>query len=305
MGPRKAKPATIARNVSAAEALSANLVRAAEDIAWNGACALTGSDPEAVHQLRVALRRLRAILSLYKKLLPQRERAILRDLARAVNAPLGRARDMDVLAGEMLAPAMSAMPDDGDLAALKKAAEAERAARWDAAREALRGPEFAQLVAAAERTAAAVPARDAEAAAILADRASAFAAGVLRRRHKKLRRAGRRLRGMGADERHALRIAAKKQRYGAELFASLFPGARAARYARALARVQSALGTDNDATVAPRELESLRARMQPVAFARGAALVLGFHAALAGAREKRTCRAWKKFKSTKTFWRGT
>ena len=63
MGPRKAKPATIARNASAAAALSANLVRGAEDIAWNGACALTGSDPEAVHQLRIALRRLRAILS--------------------------------------------------------------------------------------------------------------------------------------------------------------------------------------------------------------------------------------------------
>src|SRR3972149_3576915 len=75
MGPRKAKPATIARNASAAAALSANLVRGAEDLAWNGACALTGSGPRAGHHLRLELRRLRAILSLYKKLLPQRDRA--------------------------------------------------------------------------------------------------------------------------------------------------------------------------------------------------------------------------------------
>ncbi|HLF58123.1 MAG TPA: CHAD domain-containing protein [Alphaproteobacteria bacterium] len=301
VGPRKAKPARLSRRASAAQALSANLARSADDIAWNGACALAGNDPEAVHQLRIALRRLRAILSLYKKLLAPRERDQLRDLVRAVNAPLGRARDIDVFADEVLGPALSAMPEDRDLAALAAAAEAERAGRREEARDAIRSDRFTRLIGAAELLAAAPP-RDGDAAAVLAKPASSFARKTLRRRHKKLCQAGHHLRHMLAAERHQLRIAVKKQRYAAELFAPLFAGSRPGKYAKALSRVQSALGANNDAAVAPAQLECLRPRAEGGAFARGSALVLGFHAGQAEARERRLRLAWKKFKSAKTFW---
>jgi len=303
LGPRKSRPARLVRDVSAREALSANLARAADDIAWNGACTLAGDDPEAVHQLRVALRRLRAVLSLYRKLLPKRARAELRDLVRAVNAPLGRARDMDVFADDVLAPAVRAIGADPGLEALAEATARERARRREAARDAVRSEDFTRLLKSVGALAHAHP-RGAGARAILAAPARRLAREVLRRRHKRLRRTGRHLRRMGPAERHVLRIAVKKQRYAAELFAPLFAGSVTARvYAKALARVQGALGAINDAAVAPAQLKALGADPGPGALARGAELVLGFHVEQADARERRLRRAWKRFQSAKTFWK--
>ena len=62
-----------------------------------------GEDPEELHDMRVATRRLRAALKLYKKVLPRRAENYERDLRYFANA-LGEVRDLDVhlerLAGE-------------------------------------------------------------------------------------------------------------------------------------------------------------------------------------------------------------
>jgi CHAD domain-containing protein len=62
-----------------------------------------GEDPEELHDMRVATRRLRAALKLYKKVLPRRAENYERDLRYFANV-LGEVRDLDVhlerLAGE-------------------------------------------------------------------------------------------------------------------------------------------------------------------------------------------------------------
>jgi CHAD domain-containing protein len=304
-GPRKSRPERVRRDASAAEAFSANLARATDDIVWNGACALEGSDPEAIHQLRVATRRLRAVLSIYRKLLAEDARNALRDSVRTVSDPLGAARDADVFVGEILAPVLEQMPDDADLAALAEAAENERKARWDAARETIRSEAFGRLIETAHALASAPKPRSVEAGLALAAPAHKFAERWLRKRHGRLREAGRHLRRMDAPARHRLRIEAKKQRYAAELLGPLFRDRKsAATYAKALSRVQSALGAINDASAAARFLEGLRAKDGREELARGAAAVLGFHAGRSAAREEGLREAWKNFKSAKRFWKG-
>lgn len=305
-GPRKSKPAKLPHRASASAAICENLARAADDIAWNGACVLAGSDPEAVHQIRVALRRLRAVLSLYRELLPEKMHDHLRDLARVVNGPLGAARNADVFCDDVLAAASRAMPEDPDLAALAAAAERERETRWAKAREMLRSEFFAGLIAAADSMAREPSSRGREEDAVLSSSAWRFAAKSLKRRHKRLRDRGRHLRHMSAAERHKLRIAAKKQRYAAELFAPLFKKSRGRKYAGALARVQSALGEMNDIAGMPAQLQALLAKAGgDAALARAAGLVLGYYQAGAAAREERLRDAWKRFKAAKKFWRSS
>lgn len=77
-----------------------------------------------------------------------------------------------------------------------------------------------------------------------------FAAALLHRRIRKLRKNGRRLDALSARQRHKVRIGAKKLRYAIDFFESLFPrkGERKqlARLSRHLKRVQDALGSLND-----------------------------------------------------------
>ncbi len=51
-------------------------------------------------------------------------------------------------------------------------------------------------------------------------------------------------------QRHALRIAIKRQRYAAEFFLPLLGGRRQARYLAALQAIQDSMGRNNDARVA-------------------------------------------------------
>ena len=51
------------------------------------------------------------------------------------------------------------------------------------------------------------------------------------------------------EERHRVRIAAKKARYAMEFFQGLYPGGRAKRSVQRLSALQDALGWLNDAAV--------------------------------------------------------
>lgn len=77
-----------------------------------------------------------------------------------------------------------------------------------------------------------------------------FAAGLLRRRVKKVRKQARYLDRMPPQERHKLRISAKKIRYGLDFFESLFQSRREqkqlAGLSKHLKKIQNALGSLND-----------------------------------------------------------
>ena len=96
-----------------------------------------------------------------------------------------------------------------------------------------------------------------------------FAARTLRKRHKRLLRDATDLAALGIEERHRVRIDAKRLRYGTDALASLFKSRRVDDYREALAALQDALGQANDAATAA----GLVGRIDPptpfAAFARG------------------------------------
>lgn len=247
----KAGPVAVDRDGDAATAFSAVAAACLRQFRLNEARLLDGDQAAApLHQARVALRRLRTALSLFRPLLAGDPRlgrfaAELRELA----GLLGRVRDVDVLLA------------GGDEALRPRLAEA-RAARFAAVRARLEASatrrlmlDLAEWLAVGEWR---VRPADPEAAR---EEAVPFAAALLDRRRRRLKRRGRGLAGLDDEARHRVRIEAKKLRYAAEFFGGLWTGKkarrRAAAFADAIEALQDELGRLNDLAHAPAVLAEL------------------------------------------------
>lgn len=235
---------------------------------------IASGDPEAVHQTRVAVRRLRAAFSLFGKALDDDVAPFLRAALKAVANGLAPARDLHVLIEQVASHKPEGNPEWQEL-------EDQLVARKDeAAREAqtmLDSPQFQRLLfeIAGWIEGGAWLARSRETAR---DHALAsFARSVLSRRRSKLDKYSGRLLELSDAERHRLRIAAKKLRYAAEFFASLYHGRSAAKdrrtFAKALAQLQGNLGDLNDIAVASAKMHGWFEKVEPITGARMEALL--------------------------------
>jgi inorganic triphosphatase YgiF len=205
---------------------------------------------EYVHQARVALRRLRAALRLYRTacVLPDE----LMDGLRTLAAALGPARDWDVLCAETLSAIAPHYPDPD---AWQRGVQALEARRIDV-RSAMRGALMqahpgAWLLAVQrwllQRGWRAVPQAQ---RLIQLSPLEQWARRALQKGHRRVARGARDFDKLKPVQRHALRIAIKRQRYAAEFFQTLFDGKRQARYLAVLRDAQDSLGRANDAHIA-------------------------------------------------------
>jgi triphosphatase len=250
---------------------------------------LESEDPEFVHQARVALRRLRAALRIFRDTLGAERARAWRDELGAIARALGAVRDWDVFGTETLPPVLTIYGDARLARRLRRRTERRRAAERAAAREALRSPRYARAILEIARwvsQADVAPAGTAKQLRRLASR-------VLRRRHQRLLREAADPGSLSLEARHDLRIDAKRLRYGTDALASLFGPRRVAAYLDALSRLQDALGEANDAATAMRLLEELAPPQAFAEYARGVfalrartdpALVRGLVARLRAAR---------------------
>lgn len=207
---------------------------------------MTGSDLEYLHQARVAVRRLRAILSLGRAIGLERPAWI--DDLRWLMGELSAARDWDVFASETLPRVQARCPDAERLDALARAVAKRRDEAGERARAALSSPRFVTLMLAMEGPPAwrGVPREAVE----------DWARYMLARRRKRVLKLGRHVERLDPAALHALRIALKRLRYSAEAFEGL--GGKGARsYLRRLSRLQDVLGVANDLSVAKTLLEDL------------------------------------------------
>jgi triphosphatase len=204
---------------------------------------------EGIHQMRVAVRRLRAILSTFGKLLPESERrwasAELRWLADA----LGPARNLDVFETALLAPAQRALEDDGALERLMAEAERRRRAAYRKAARAIRATRYTGLMLRLLRWFDSCGWRAGDGATGLGQPIDAIAARLLKERRRVARKRSKRFGKQSAEQRHRLRIALKKLRYGAELLASLYEPNAVDRFVKQVKRLQDDLGKANDVRV--------------------------------------------------------
>lgn len=305
--PARARRTALPEDASAAGALAQIVGECVEQIERNVDGVLHRHDPEYVHQLRVGTRRLRSALVLARPHVPDEPLARLASEARWLAQALGEVRELDVLLGETLAPLQDAGHGASGsalaplVAPLAKQAGSRRRTAQRVAREALRSPRFLRLLLdlGAWR---ATPLLGADPAGpggqALAAPARTFARDVLARRHRKLLSAGDRLAEATAEERHAVRIAAKRMRYAAEFFASCFPDKRVRAFVDALAGLQDVLGLGNDETVALAWSSRLAGAAAPSTFA-----LAGWAFAQARHREGELAKAWKRLAGARPFWR--
>jgi triphosphatase len=210
-----------------------------------------GEDPEELHDMRVATRRLRAALDLFVEVLPIRARNFRVELGWLADV-LGAVRDLDV---QLLAQAAMVEPGQhelwADLTALlhreREAVRADLLAALDSVRwERLKSGMAAMVQQGPNRrsTATRLP-------------ALAAVPDLIGSRHASVVKAARRAKRSGeAADFHRLRIRAKRLRYSLEFSSELY-GGRTRRYTRQLAKLQNQLGLLQDAEVAANRLSDL------------------------------------------------
>jgi inorganic triphosphatase YgiF len=261
--PVKAVPAELEAAMPAHEAARLAIAAAIAHLQANEAGVLSSDDPEFVHQMRVALRRLRSALRAFRKATGPELEARVRDDLHWITQATGKARDLDVLAIETLPAILAAGGAQG--AALERRLAARRGEALGAVRADIRSPRYAKLMLTLSRwlaQSAAEPPRSDHAA-------RALAAKVLGKRHARVVRDAAALETMAPRQRHRLRIQVKRLRYAAEGFAPLFRRKAMDAYIDRLGRLQDGLGRANDAAVARRLLDELSAPARLAAFARG------------------------------------
>jgi CHAD domain-containing protein len=214
--------------------------------------AVRRDETDAVHQMRVTTRRLRAALQAFPMVLPGPATARLNEELRWLGRVLGTARDIEVLS-EHFAAELDATPDEMVVGPVRARVSAHFARREAAARaamaDALDSARYFALLDELDGLLADPP---------LATTAAAPAAELLpraigkayRRARRRMRRARRMRQGPARDTMlHSARKAVKRARYAAEA-ARPAVGGRARRLATGLKAVQSALGDLQDAVTA-------------------------------------------------------
>jgi CHAD domain-containing protein len=202
----------------------------------------TGDDPDAIHDFRVAVRRMRSVLKSTRALFERDWLKSLRDELRWIAGELGDARDLDVLLLEL-------RKDAGpDAAPMLKQLETQRRRAWKRARSALESERYGKLL---DRLAEAVEAP-------LVRKAHVSLEAVAAREFEKLRREARRLgpKTSPADV-HRVRIRAKRARYAAELATSVAGRKRIHRFIEATKKFQDIVGAHHDAVVAEERIQGL------------------------------------------------
>jgi CHAD domain-containing protein len=203
--------------------------------------------------MRVGLRRLRAALSLWKGMVADARLGSIKSELKWMTTELGPARNLDVFASEMTAPARERQADDSGLSALLAEAARQRAQALESVQKAVSSLRFRRMCLDTMGWIEAGPwtKKGGTRAQEMRDRpAEAHAASELARRVRKIHKRGKRLARLDPRRRHRLRIAIKKVRYAADFFATLFPGGRAKKHRKhfiaVLKQLQSKLGQLND-----------------------------------------------------------
>ncbi|MGD0421627.1 MAG: CYTH and CHAD domain-containing protein [Xanthobacteraceae bacterium] len=273
-------------------------------------------DVEALHQMRVALRRLRAAISLFSEVVSDDRVNTIKTELRWLARECGPARDLDTLLVEVLRPLRNQHANEPGLVSICRMFERKRLKSYRQAQAAIQSARFRALIFDTAEWVEAGPWSTSDELPKSARRElpiEIYAAEQLSQRRKKIRRRGAKIRDMTPEQLHRLRIQVKKARYAAEFFSDVHQGKKSAkRYKEirsSLTQLQNCLGGIND--IATRktlfsEIISTPARgltaeqNRQRAFAAG--LVIGDQQAKIAQLLDRATKAHSRFAAAKRFW---
>lgn len=288
---------------TAREAARQVLARQLDRLRRNEPGTRAGEDPEALHDMRVATRRLRAAARIFEASLPARLRRGLRGELRWLARLLGPVRDLDVQRAKLESFAAAAPAESrAALDCLRDHLAGERARRRDEMIAGLDAVRYSRLLQRLDGFCSVCPSRRARDPAAREPIAGAGRRAI-RKAFRRLTRRGERTGAVPrAEDLHALRIRAKRLRYLLEFLQEL-TGEPGRRLVKRLTRLQDLLGGFHDAVVAADVarafVEKNAARLEP---AQRAALDALLAAEVRLAEEQRAAfeETWRRFAGSRT-----
>lgn len=236
------------RKMTTAEAFQSIARAAVSQISANAQLLRDTGGSDALKQLRVAVRRLRSAFSTFGKVVADARSEDLKSELKWLGSACNEARDLDVFANDnaqlVERRAVGGKTLGSAVGAARKKAHAKAAAAVGSGRFRDLVLELTAWIETGDWLSDETRERLRETPAI------GFAKDALSLRRRKLKRQGADLANLDDEGRHRVRISAKKLRYAAEAFATLFDEDRTRRYVKRIKVLQDQLGSMNDAAVA-------------------------------------------------------
>jgi inorganic triphosphatase YgiF len=275
-----------------------------ETVLRNEAATLAGI-AEGVHQMRVAVRRLRAALTLFKHMLPPDQYEHVVTELKWLGGTLGPARNWDVFTSGILAQVDSEIMGGDDYTALVKRAAERRREAHAATAAMLRSPRYTRSMLELSRWLASRGWRAqpvSEGSALLMAPIGRLAPELLARRDRKLKKRAKLFDELDLKQRHRVRIAVKKLRYATDLLGSLFESDEVGTFVRRLKPLQDELGHVNDVRTAGDLAGELSRPVDGPGVERAAGIVLGWHERGLFEHEQKLRKRMRRFKKARPFW---
>jgi CHAD domain-containing protein len=304
--PLKNKTAPISAKQSISEAFGIILRHNFEYMQSWAETAYAGENIEGVHQVRVAFRRMRSTMVLFRKAIPREITDAMGAEMRWIASEMGPARDLDVFIDEGLKQMVGKIPLTQGEQKLMDLALKQQAQAYVRVRAMFDGKRYKAFVKDfdlwltncgwfQEDLPASVRAK-------LNTPIRLYAAKVLNKRVTKVLQAGEHKNQMSIDELHQLRIEGKKLRYATDFFSPMFGAAGMAEFNAHLKSLQGLLGTMNDVSVMPGLIDGLLVGVKDVDTIKYAGSAIGWRA-----REYEEVRGeldarWAAFSSTAFPW---
>jgi inorganic triphosphatase YgiF len=279
--------------------------------------AMLRRDETSLHQMRVALRRLRAAISLFSLVTSDTRSEAVKTELRWLAQELGPARDLDTLISEVIKPLHKQHANEPGFASISNMFTRKRLKSYKHAQEAVQSARFRSLILDTTEWIEAGPWTISEDNLKRAYREmpiEIYAAEQLSHRRKRIRRRGKRIAALSPDQLHRLRIHVKKARYAADFFCSVYTGKKSAKQCKkirsSLMQLQNCLGRLNDIVThkalfseiianRPKGLTEEQGRRR--AFAAG--LIIGDQQAQVEKLLDRARKAYSRLDDAKPFWK--
>ena len=296
---RSALP-NLARHNSAGEAIGMLLRNCLNHFLSNIPVLNRGDSMEAIHQMHVAMRRLRSVFTLVDWQFPSVELDALRAESKRIASLLGEARDWDVFVESICEGPVRRFVDtpglDHLIDAARSKAQRSHGAVMRLAKDGTLARFTLRLNLFVERRS--MPGDP------LSEPVIDFAMTSLNRLYRRLLRRGRGFRSQSPVERHALRIAVKRMRYAAEFFGNLFrPHSAAERYIEKAQALQNLLGQPNDKLIALKLIKTLDCA-EDAELSSAAGIAARWFAHKGDSDKLANREAWQSLCKAKPFWRG-
>lgn len=302
----KAKAIEFAANATLDDAVTAVVASTLAHFVSNWAGFREAQHPESVHQMRVALRRMRSALAMFNRVLPCPEFDVLRAEAKRIASAMGAARESDVFSNAAGQGPLAHPDRPAGSQQMAKRLEKRRTAAYAAVLFLLEDSATSIFVLKVQDFLARRAWRNALSGAELprlTQPACEFASEMLSKLRARALKRGTGFASLNDEARHELRIALKNLRYGAEFFGPLFERERTKKsWTASISTLQDLLGVHNDGVSARAFMKDISATTSPDE-QRATGFAMGWFARGDATADDEQRTAWKAFKNSRQFWR--